>query len=34
MVRDEMIRTLEIKDWGLFGEDERQKQDDVQMEEE
>ena len=31
-VRDEVLRTLKIEDWGLFGDEEGQNQDDVKME--
>ena len=30
-VRNEVLQTLEIKDWGLFGGEESQKQEDVEM---
>lgn len=31
-VRDEVLRTLEIKDWELFGDDDGKVQEDVNME--
>ena len=34
VLRDEVLRTLEIKDWGLFGEEDSPKREDVRMSEE